>query len=107
MTPILLFTLHPLGCYLSVQLHLDEDIHIVDMEMDRRSFHDLISLYRPDLVCVTMSATEHNSGLQLAKIAKANGAATIVGGYHPTGVPDLMLSYPEIDMVVRGEGEIT
>ncbi len=84
-----------------------EDIHIVDMEMDRRSFPDLMSLYRPDLVCITMSATEHNSGLQLAKIAKANGAATIVGGYHPTGVPNLMLSYPEIDMVVRGEGEIT
>lgn len=84
-----------------------EDIHIVDMEMDRRSFPELMRLYRPDLVCITMSATEHNSGLHLAKIAKASGAATIVGGYHPTGVPDLMLSYPEIDMVVRGEGELT
>lgn len=84
-----------------------EDIHIVDMEMDRRSFHDLLNLYRPDLVCITMSATEHNEGLRLAKIAKESGASTLVGGYHPTGVPDLMLSYPQIDMVVRGEGELT
>ncbi len=84
-----------------------EDIHIVDMEMDRRSFQDLLNLYRPDLVCITMSATEHNEGLRLARIAKQNGAATIVGGYHPTSVPDLMLSHPQIDMVARGEGELT
>jgi radical SAM superfamily enzyme YgiQ (UPF0313 family) len=84
-----------------------DDIHIVDMEMDQRSYHDLLNLYRPDLVCITMSATEHNEGLRLAKLAKASGATTLVGGYHPTGVPDLMLSYPQIDMVVQGEGEIT
>jgi len=84
-----------------------EEIHIVDMEMERRSFHHLIDLYRPDLVGITMSATEHSEGLLLAKMAKKNGIATVVGGYHPTGAPDLMLSYPQLDMVVRGEGELT
>jgi len=84
-----------------------EEIHIVDMELEQRSLHHLIELYRPDLVGITMSATEHNEGLRLAKIAKKNGATTVVGGYHPTGVPDLMLSYPQLDMVVRGEGELT
>ena len=84
-----------------------EEIQIVDMEMEQRSFHHLVDLYRPDLVGITMSATEHNEGLRLAKIAKNVGIATVAGGYHPTGVPDLMLSYPQLDMVVRGEGELT
>jgi len=84
-----------------------EDVHIVDMEMEHRKFQGLIDLYRPDLVGITLSATEHNEGLRLAKIAKKNGVTTVVGGYHPTGVPDLMLSYPQLDMVVHGEGELT
>jgi len=84
-----------------------DEVHIVDMEMDHRKFQDLINLYCPDLVGISLSATEHNESLRLAKIAKKNGVTTVIGGYHPTGVPDLMLSYPQIDMVVRGEGELT
>ncbi|MCL4435730.1 MAG: B12-binding domain-containing radical SAM protein [Thaumarchaeota archaeon] len=103
------FDIVPIGLeYIAAYIEdVVEDIHIVDMEMDQRSFLEIMSLYRPNLVCITMSATEHNSGLHLAEIAKTKGAATIVGGYHPTGIPDLLLSYPQIDMVVRGEGEIT
>jgi len=84
-----------------------EEIRIVDMELEQRSFRHLIDLYRPDLVGITMSATEHNEGLRLAKIAKKSGIVTVVGGYHPTAAPDLMLSYPQVDLVVRGEGELT
>lgn len=84
-----------------------EEVHIVDMEKERRSFQRLLDLYRPDLVGITLSATEHNEGLHLAEIAKKSGITTVVGGYHPTGIPDLMLSYPQVDLVVRGEGERT
>ena len=84
-----------------------EEIHIVDMEMEWRSFRRIIEVYLPDLVGITMCATEHNEGLRLARIAKKYGVTTVVGGYHPTSAPDLMLSYPQLDMVIRGEGEIT
>jgi len=84
-----------------------DSIHIVDMELDRRTFQDIISFYCPDLVGISLSATEHNESLRLAKIAKKNDITTVVGGYHPTNVPDLMLSYPQIDMVIRSEGELT
>ena len=84
-----------------------EDIHVVDMEMENRSFQRLIDLYHPDLVGISLSAAEHREGLHLAEIAKKNGITTVVGGYHPTGAPDLMLSYPQLDFVVRGEGELT
>jgi radical SAM superfamily enzyme YgiQ (UPF0313 family) len=82
-------------------------VDIVDMEMERRKFQDCLHFYRPDLVGISLSATEHNETLTLAKAAKKIGATTVVGGYHPTAVPDLMLSNPQIDVVVRGEGEQT
>jgi radical SAM superfamily enzyme YgiQ (UPF0313 family) len=84
-----------------------DQVHIVDMELDRRNFQECLDFYRPDLVGISLSATEHNEMLSLAKTAKKNGATTVVGGYHPTSVPDLMLSYPQIDVVIRGEGEQT
>ena len=84
-----------------------DEVHIVDMEMEHRSFQNILNIYRPDIVGITMSATEHNEGLRLAGIAKKRGIATMVGGYHPTSVPELMLSYPQLDIVVRGEGEVT
>ena len=84
-----------------------DEVHIVDMELDKRKFQDIINFYNPDLIGITLSATEHNQGLRLAKIAKKNNIHTVVGGYHPTSVPDIMLSHPQIDMVIRGEGEVT
>jgi radical SAM superfamily enzyme YgiQ (UPF0313 family) len=83
------------------------DVNIVDMEMERKSFQNLIDQYHPDLVGITMTATTHNEGLRLSKIAKNNGITTMVGGYHPTSIPELLLSHPQLDMVVRGEGELT
>jgi radical SAM superfamily enzyme YgiQ (UPF0313 family) len=54
-----------------------------------------------------MCATDHSKGLNLARIAKKNRIATVLGGYHPTSVPNLLLACKEVDMVVRGEGELT
>jgi radical SAM superfamily enzyme YgiQ (UPF0313 family) len=84
-----------------------EEVHIVDMELDSRKFQECLDFYHPDIVGISLSATEHNETLSLAKTAKQNRAVTVVGGYHPTSVPDLMLSYPQIDVVIRGEGEQT
>jgi radical SAM superfamily enzyme YgiQ (UPF0313 family) len=103
------FDLIPLGLeYIAAYIEdTVEKVDIVDMEMDPRKFQDCLQFYRPDLVGISLSATEHNQTLVLAKAAKKIGATTVIGGYHPTAVPDLMLSYPQIDVVVRGEGEQT
>ena len=47
-----------------------DEASIVDMEMNHRSFESILDTFLPDLLGVTMSATEHNEGLRLAKIAK-------------------------------------
>jgi radical SAM superfamily enzyme YgiQ (UPF0313 family) len=103
------FDLIPLGLeYIAAYIEdTVEKVDIVDMEMDPRKFQDCLQFYRPDIVGISLSATEHNQTLVLAKAAKKIGATTVIGGYHPTAVPDLMLSYPQIDVVVRGEGEQT
>lgn len=103
------FDLIPLGLeYIAAYIeNVVEEVQIVDLELERRSFGECLNYYHPDLVGISLSATEHNQTLSLAKVAKQRGAVTVVGGYHPTSVPDLMLSYPQIDVVVRGEGEET
>jgi radical SAM superfamily enzyme YgiQ (UPF0313 family) len=103
------FDLIPLGLeYIASYIKDSVDqVNIVDLELDNRKFQDIINLYNPDIVGFSLSATEHNQSLRLAKIAKQNNLPTVVGGYHPTSVPDLMLSHSQIDVVVRGEGEAT
>ncbi len=86
---------------------LVEEINIIDMEFEQHPFKYYLELFRPDLVGITMSATEHDEGLYIANLAKHNGVATVLGGYHPTLMPEALLSHPQVDMVIRGEGEQT
>ncbi|MBU7014826.1 MAG: radical SAM protein [Theionarchaea archaeon] len=99
----------PIGLeYLASSIEKEvENVWIVDMEFEKYSFEYLLGLFQPDLVGVTMSATDHDEGLRLARIAKERSITTVVGGYHPTAISDELLSLPQIDIVVRGEGEST
>jgi magnesium-protoporphyrin IX monomethyl ester (oxidative) cyclase len=88
-----------------------EDIAILDIEMEHKPFEEALKesmiALDPDLVGITMSATEHSQGLEIARFAKSRGAVTVLGGYHPTAIPDELLSQSQVDMVVRGDGEMT
>ncbi|MBU6998028.1 MAG: radical SAM protein [Theionarchaea archaeon] len=84
-----------------------EKVWIVDMELEKLSFEQILDLVQPDLVGITMSATDHHEGLCLAGTARKAGSTTVVGGYHPTAIPDELLSHSQVDIIVRGEGEST
>ena len=85
-----------------------DEVNIVDMLHERHhSFPYFLKSFNPDLVGISMSATEHQSGLRAALTAKQMGVVTVLGGYHPTVIPDELLSHKQVDMVVRGEGELT
>lgn len=107
------FDLIPTGLeYIAASLEdIVDEVTILDLEMEQGTFKDVFSdamnALRPDLVGITMSATEHGEGLEIARLAKSLGAVTLMGGYHPTAIPDELLSHPQVDMVVRGEGELT
>lgn len=87
------------------------DVTILDLEMERGPYDKITKMYLdeldPDVVGISMSATDHNEGLKIAQMAKSKGAMTVMGGYHPTAIPDELLSKPQVDVIVRGEGEIT
>ncbi len=84
-----------------------EEIKIVNQEFDSTDIKDHIREFNPDFFGVTMSATDHSSGLDLCRTAKKFDITTAIGGYHPTAIPDEMLMHPQVDMVFRGESEMT
>lgn len=107
------FDLIPIGLeYIAAVVEdVVEEVAILDLEMEHKPFEEAIEesmmAVDPDLVGVAMSATEHSEGLKIARLAKDRGAVTVLGGYHPTAIPDELLSHPQVDLVVRGEGELT
>lgn len=82
-------------------------VNVIDLKMEGKSIDHYLRLLNPDLVGISMCATEHTEGLAIARKAKNLGMATVVGNYHPTGLADFFASHPDIDFVVRGEGEET
>lgn len=67
-----------------------------------------IEQYHPEVVGITCPFTlRFKNALEVAKIAKKVNPdiITIMGGMHPSALPADILSYPEIDFVIIGEGE--
>ncbi len=97
-----------------IAAHIEDAVHevnIIDLEMEPKPVQQTVEKYldmlTPDLVGISMSATEHSKGLEIARLAKNRGIMTVLGGYHPTAIPDELLSHPQVDVVIRGEGERT
>jgi magnesium-protoporphyrin IX monomethyl ester (oxidative) cyclase len=99
----------PIGLeYIAASIEKEVDkVWVIDMEFEKHPFQHFLTIFQPHLVGITMSATDHNEGLRLAKIAKDSGITTVLGGYHPTTIPDELLSHPQVDIIARGEGELT
>jgi radical SAM superfamily enzyme YgiQ (UPF0313 family) len=69
---------------------------------------EVISQFKPDLVCITAMTTKMGSAFRLAEISKEYNPNLLVvmGGPHPTLKPEEVLKNSEaVDLVVRGEGE--
>ncbi len=60
-----------------------------------------------DVVGATSVTPQVQEAWRLLARAKAGGAITVLGGPHPTCLPEESLARPEVDFVVRQEGEQT
>lgn len=62
-----------------------------------------------DFIGITATTSLINNALEIARIIKTRQPQTqlIIGGVHATVLPDEVLNEPAVDLVVRGEGEIT
>jgi radical SAM superfamily enzyme YgiQ (UPF0313 family) len=67
-----------------------------------------INEFKPDVVgiscCFTIGV---NFALEIAKESKENGYSIVLGGWHPTFDHTEIIKHPFVDVIVRGEGEIT
>lgn len=61
----------------------------------------------PDIVGIAAMTGQYGSALNIAKIAKMRDIPVVLGGVHPTTLPEETAREEEVDVVVRGEGEYT
>jgi len=84
---------------------VDMNVPFIDFEYVRKK----IEREEPIIVGISACTEAYSNALRIAKIAKEVNSeiVTVVGGPHVTFTPIDTLRNKEIDIVVRGEGEIT
>ena len=90
----------------------ENNVKILDMDaekIDCQKFPDIISNEKFDIVGITVTTPVFLSSLKLAQLVKSYSPGTLVvfGGVHPTIRPQEVLNSDSVDLVVKGEGEIT
>mgnify|MGYP003888770015 CR=1 FL=1 len=85
----------------------EENIMIIDMFKEKKDIMYFLKYFKPDIVGITMSATEHFEGINILKKSKTfnPNIFCIVGGYHPVGIPEVLLE-EGFDAVCRTDGEL-
>lgn len=68
-------------------------------------FQEKIETFKPDLLALSATEDMFELGIKLLKTVRDKKILTICGGVFATFAPELALSYPEIDIVCKGEGE--
>ena len=68
-------------------------------------FRSNVESFKPDMLALSSTEDMFHLGLQLLKTVEDLKILTIAGGVFPTFAPELVLSFPCIDIVCKGEGE--
>jgi len=86
-----------------------KSVQVYDTQVDQRSLTEVLTVYKPDIVGITCSSSLVYSTFRVAQWVKhfSERIKVVVGGVHPTVLPEEILIDSNIDMVVRGEGERT
>lgn len=96
-----------LGYLAAVVLQAGHQARIFDAAVEDISLADVLAEEQFELVGVTATTPLIYEAWEAARLAKEHGALTILGGAHPTLLPQESIERPEVDLVVRGEGEDT
>ncbi len=86
-------------------------VRVLDVNAERMKFEDVedaVAHMRPRWVGFTAVTAQITSTCAIAAMIKrvCPEAKIVVGGVHATALPDVVLQDPNIDYVIRGEGEI-
>lgn len=75
----------------------DEDVY--------EAFEKCVREYQPNLMAMSVTEDMFPIGISLIQRTVKLNIPTLLGGVFPTFAPELVMSYPEVDMVCVGEGE--
>jgi anaerobic magnesium-protoporphyrin IX monomethyl ester cyclase len=85
-----------------------DQVRVLDMQVEDVPLQQVVSEYPPDVVGITATTVQIESAWRVAREVRQLTDTTIVlGGPHPTVLPAESVGRPEVDVVVRGEGELT
>jgi radical SAM superfamily enzyme YgiQ (UPF0313 family) len=90
--------------------HVVQVIDCLPVDMNFDEMKSKVTAFNPDIIGVTSMTSTSQSALQATKVLKeaCPNAMTVVGGPHVTFADtDTLNECPEMDVVVRGEGEET
>jgi anaerobic magnesium-protoporphyrin IX monomethyl ester cyclase len=75
----------------------------------RGTVETLVSDLRPDVVGLSVMTFQRRTALNIARLVRQLRPETrvVVGGYDPSLAPDAYAGSPDVDFIVRGEGEET
>ena len=88
------------------------EVRVLDVDAEQLAFPMIAECIRKDrpgfigITAVTAQITTARRIAELAKTVHPNGKV-VIGGVHGTAMPEEVLSDPNVDYVVRGEGERT
>jgi anaerobic magnesium-protoporphyrin IX monomethyl ester cyclase len=92
---------------------LDARMLLIDAKMERVGFHDVVErtvAFGARVIGITAFTNEIDDAAKLATMLKAAlpDALIVIGGVHVTALPVLTLTqFPQFDVAVVGEGELT
>lgn len=103
--------LHLLYLASSLEMLPGTEVGILDGRLDGLSYAQLtekIVSFSPDVVGISTNSFMLLDALEVAAIVKRSNAAAVVvmGGIHPTIYPKETIDLPNVDFLIRGEGEI-
>lgn len=86
------------------------EVEVLDNYLLRKPIDEvkqMVSKIDPEILGMTCSSASYPRCVETAKAVKEAlpSCKVVVGGWHPSYMPDSMLQHPEIDYVVMGEGE--
>ena len=85
-------------------------VEMLDNYLLKKSLEDIkqeVKRLSPEILGITCGSVTYGRCIETTKAVKAvlPSCKVVVGGWHPSYLPESMLQHPEIDYVVMGEGE--
>ena len=85
-----------------------DEVCVFDMDVENMPLTQKVSEFKPHIVGITANTPQVKQAWLAARTIKALAdTPVVIGGPHPSALPDESAVKPEIDVVVRGEGEAT